>query len=351
MRERHGIWKRLGSAAALALLVTASSADAHRAREDKTLMKCQKQITEEGLYFSARLNSKMARCLLPLAECSIANPGRPQACDRAARSCRSLPGDVAGLEGRLISRVVSACRDLSMANLLGGLQFNAAMAGCNPTTVQQFAACLADNLSEAEAQGMLHMEPAACGLIQQAGISEVFPATMCAPEDEDCEDPPPPPPPPTCEGDLFCGGADAVACPEGFMCNLQDALCGANVGGVCVPAPASCESGSPVCGCDGQTYASDCERLMAGATLGHVGQCAAACFSSGDCAEGEFCELPTGDCGESQPGVCRAMQDAGCSTCGEYAAGMVCGCDGLTYTSECARMAAGAAKLGDGSCF
>lgn len=344
---------RTAIAAVLAIVgLGAATAGAHgssaASREEKMLLKCQRQIAEEGIALTGRLSWKMARCVLPLGDCSVGSAGRPDECDRAARACGGLPGDVAGLKGRFTSRVASACSGLAMDRLMGGLQFNEQMADCTVTTPAQFAGCLADNLHAAEAESIVRMAPAACAYIQAAGIAAVFPPSMCL-DGENCEEVPPPPPP-TCEGDLFCGGADGVACPDGMVCDRTDPMCGMpDAAGVCVAMPTACDPGTPVCGCDGQTYASDCDRLMAGAVLGNAGSCSAGCFSNDECGQGEFCDLPAGDCGESQMGSCMPMDDAACAMCGEYL-GTVCGCDGVTYASDCSRRAAGVSKFATGSC-
>jgi hypothetical protein len=344
---------RIAVAAMLAVLgLSAATAGAHgsssQSREAKMLLKCQRQIASEGIQLTGRLSWKMARCVLPLGDCGVDNAGRPDACDRAARSCNGLPGEVAGLKGRFVSRVASACGGLGMDKLMGGLGFTEQMADCSVASSMDFARCLADNLHEAEAESIVRMAPAACTYIERAGLGAVFPPSMCL-DGENCEEEEPPP---TCEGDLYCGGPDAVACPSGMVCNRLDPSCGStDVGGVCVAMPTGCTADMPVCGCDGQTYASDCHRVMAEVVLEHQGACetTSGCFSNGDCGAGQFCNLPAGDCGESQMGTCMPMDDPECSQCGEYS-GAVCGCDGVTYSTDCARRAAGMSKFSNGSC-
>ncbi len=354
MRDDRRHVMRTAIAAVIAMVGLAATAGAHGSsggsRDEKIMLKCQRQIADEGIALTGRLSWKMARCVLPLGDCSVDSAGRPGACERAARACRGLPGDVAELKGRFVSRVASACTGLGMDKLVGGLHFTEQMADCTVTTPAQFAVCLADNLHASEAESIVRMAPAACTYIQAAGIADIFPASMCL-DGESCEeDPGDPTDPPTCEGDLFCGGADGVTCPDGMVCDRTDPMCGMPDGaGVCVTTPTACEPGTPVCGCDGQTYASNCARVMAGAVLGHEGACSVGCFSNEECGQGEFCDLPAGDCGESQMGSCQPMDDAACAMCGEYL-GTVCGCDGLTYASDCTRRAAGVSKFSTGSC-
>jgi hypothetical protein len=61
-----------------------------------------------------------------------------------------------------------------------------------------------------------------------------------------------------------------------FQCDTADAA------GRCSIVPAACpEVHQPVCGCDGVTYANDCERKRQQAQKAHDGTCR--CLPSGDC--------------------------------------------------------------------
>lgn len=65
-------------------------------------------------------------------------------------------------------------------------------------------------------------------------------------------------------------------CAEGFICDVQS--CNVDAAGLCVPLPADCvdtveSAGSARCGCDGVTYESDCQRILAGVALAHAGLC------------------------------------------------------------------------------
>jgi len=76
-----------------------------------------------------------------------------------------------------------------------------------------------------------------------------------------------------CEG--ICGKAFYLpACKPTEVCDYQS--CGAATG-KCVPKPSPKDclamSGPVVCGCDNKTYATDCERLLAGVALSHTGAC------------------------------------------------------------------------------
>ena len=72
-----------------------------------------------------------------------------------------------------------------------------------------------------------------------------------------------------------CGGIRGLRCPEEQICDLPAGTCrSADLQGVCLPRPGACPRiFKPVCGCDGQTYSNDCERLRAGAQKDHDGEC------------------------------------------------------------------------------
>jgi hypothetical protein len=149
----------------------------------------------------------------------------------------------------------------------------------------------------------------------------------------DAEPDPPPDP---------CGGSTG-GCPDGFFCEADEGLCDSALRpGTCVEIPTGgCpEYYSPECGCDGATYDNACYRRQAGVSMDHAGVCepGAPCAPWLDeCDEGETCEVEQDSCFlEGVTGRCTRIRD----DCG-HLWDPQCGCDGVTYENECARMEAG----------
>jgi len=72
-----------------------------------------------------------------------------------------------------------------------------------------------------------------------------------------------------------CGGIAAIKCDAGLACKFPAGQCKvADLAGTCVKVPETCpKKGPKVCGCDGTTYANECELLKAGAHPDHKGAC------------------------------------------------------------------------------
>jgi len=144
----------------------------------------------------------------------------------------------------------------------------------------------------------------------------------------------------------ICGGPRDLQCRKTAYCQTPVGRCaGPKQFGTCHARPQICpDVFNPVCGCDGQTYANTCQAARAGTSVAHTGACAPpACTSNADCAAGNFCQQPVGQCGgtgtcTAEPQICPDIFDP------------VCGCDGRTYPNSCNASAAGVNVANTGQC-
>lgn len=153
-----------------------------------------------------------------------------------------------------------------------------------------------------------------------------------------------------------CGGIGNLQCPAGQACQFPEGQCNQpDLAGTCVAVPATCpEQGPPICGCNGTTYANECELLKAGVRPDRKGSCpggkseehkANPCKTNAECEATQFCELAAGTCGDAGAGKCEDR--------GEVCPNIfkpVCGCDGETYANDCLRRVAGVSLRSDGDC-
>jgi len=139
-------------------------------------------------------------------------------------------------------------------------------------------------------------------------------------------------------------------CGPGSFCKVNG--CGEGLTGACMPKPTGCQIETGACGCDGNTYASECAVHEAGVNFAGKGACpssslnctvAGTVFGFGEgCDPGEYC---MGGCvGE---GFCKSMQG---NSCAGSPMDVVCSCNDQSYGNECTLGAAGKNKAHDGWC-
>ncbi len=147
-----------------------------------------------------------------------------------------------------------------------------------------------------------------------------------------------------------CGGPTAITCSDKTTyCHFDNTVCGSGDAlGTCDPVPSSCSGEAPltVCGCDGNTYASRCAAEEAGTSVQAVGACPCGGASAAACAQGTYCQLPTGACTLPSPAGTCATVPTSCSA----ASSPVCGCDGHSYDSACAAAKAQVSVFAAGRC-
>jgi len=75
--------------------------------------------------------------------------------------------------------------------------------------------------------------------------------------------------------DEACGGPTGITCNSALWCQKAEGQCAlADAPGKCDKPPAFCMRVSrPVCGCNGKTYANDCERQRVKVQFDHTGAC------------------------------------------------------------------------------
>ncbi len=134
----------------------------------------------------------------------------------------------------------------------------------------------------------------------------------------------------------------SIECANNFDCDAADYCVANSCGGpgTCVARPTDCSPNvSFVCGCDGVTYDNACEASKAGIRIAAEDECV--CGTNDDCNPTDYCDGEScdgsGTC-EPKPTDCPAVFDP------------VCGCDEVTYDSECIAESLGVRIASTGPC-
>jgi hypothetical protein len=84
--------------------------------------------------------------------------------------------------------------------------------------------------------------------------------------------------------------------------------------GVCIMLPTGCTTDvNPVCGCNGQTYSNDCERVRARAQLDHAGACVTSSCAQCNPAT-TYCQVTMGGALGSTPSYACTPLPAACGS-------------------------------------